>query len=122
MIERIGDMPEGTVGFRANGKVTADDYKQVLEPGLLEAAEAGDVRLVYVIEDGFEMSVGAYGQDAKTGIELGFGHLKAWKRTALVTDVEWVARALKMFAWMAPGELRVFPREGFEEARDWVAG
>ena len=37
MIERIGDMPEGTVGFRANGKVTADDYKQVLEPGLLEA-------------------------------------------------------------------------------------
>jgi hypothetical protein len=121
MIERIGDMPEGTVGFRANGEVTAGDYKQVLEPVLREAAEAGEVRMLYVIEDGFEMTAGAYGQDAKTGIELGFGHLKAWKRTALVTDVEWVARALRMIAWMAPGEVRVFPREGFEEARDWVA-
>jgi hypothetical protein len=102
--------------------VTAEDYKQVLEPVMREAAEAGDVRLLYVIEDGFEMTAGAYGQDLKTGIELGFGHLKSWKRTALVTDVEWVARALRMVAWMAPGEVRVFPREGFEEARDWVAG
>lgn len=122
MIERIGDMPAGTIGFRASGEVTAGDYRTVLEPALREAAEAGELRLLYVVEEGSEMTAGAVGQDAKTGVELGLGHFSAWKRTALVTDVEWIAKALRAFAWMAPGEVKVFPREGFEEARDWVAG
>ena len=34
MIKRIDDMPAGTIGFRANGKLTRDDYRNVLEPVL----------------------------------------------------------------------------------------
>lgn len=34
MIERIEDMPTGTIGFTAGGKLTHDDYREVLEPTL----------------------------------------------------------------------------------------
>jgi len=34
MIERIDDMPTGTIGFRASGKLTRDDCRNVLEPVL----------------------------------------------------------------------------------------
>jgi hypothetical protein len=45
------------------------------------------VRLLSVLEDDFKMSAGAAGQDAKVGMQLGLGHLSAWKRTAIVTAV-----------------------------------
>lgn len=45
----------------------------------------------------------------------------AWKRFAFVTDVEWVAKAMRMFTWMTPGEVLVQDLDGVEEARAWVA-
>ena len=30
MVERIDDMPAGTIGLRASGKLTRDDYREVL--------------------------------------------------------------------------------------------
>jgi hypothetical protein len=30
MVERIDDMPAGTIGFLASGKLTRDDYREVL--------------------------------------------------------------------------------------------
>jgi SpoIIAA-like len=122
MIEPITDMPEGTIGFRASGAVTRDDYRDVLEPALREAAMAGEVRMLYVVDSEFEMEPGALLEDAKTGIDLGIGHRGAWKRTAIVTDTDWVRRAVRMFAWMSPGEVRVWGLAGLAEAREWVAG
>lgn len=121
MIERIEDLSPGAIGFRASGKVTADDYRDVLEPALREAAEAGEIRLLYVLDSDFEMDAGAMVQDAKTGLGLGIGHHSAWKRTAVVTDVDWIAKAMRMFAWMTPGELAVFEPARFDEAKAWVA-
>jgi hypothetical protein len=31
-------------------------------------------------------------------------------------------RATKLFAWIIPGEARVFPRAELEQAKAWVAG
>jgi hypothetical protein len=33
-----------------------------------------------------------------------------------------MARATRLFAWMIPGEARVFPRAQLEAAKAWVAG
>ena len=66
---------------------------------------------------------GAWIEDAKTGLELGIGKRSAWKRFALVTDVEWVEKAMRMFAWMTPGEVKVFDDlDEVDEATRWVAG
>jgi hypothetical protein len=50
MIERISDMPAGTVGFRVAGDVESEDYASVLAPELHNALEAGGgLRTLYVI-------------------------------------------------------------------------
>jgi hypothetical protein len=123
MIEPIDAMPEGTVGFRATGRVTRDEYREVLLPAMRAAAGAGEVRLLFVVGPGFEgFEPGALVEDTKAGITLGIGHPHAWKRTALVTDVDWIANAAHMFAWLTPGELMVRDLDGLEEAKAWVAG
>jgi SpoIIAA-like len=123
MIEPLEGMPPGTIGFRATRHVTRDEYRDVLLPAMRDAAEAGEVRMLFVIGPGFEkFEIGALAEDTKTGLTLGLGHLRSWKRTAIATDVEWIAKASHMFAWMAPGELNVYPLDQLEEAKVWVAG
>jgi hypothetical protein len=123
MIERLTDMPTGTLGFRATGEIEREDYDRVLVPELHKAVESGGkLRTLYVIEDLDEIEPGALWADAKLGFDLGVRHHSAWERSAIVTDIEWMARASELFAWMIPGEARVFPRAELEEAKRWVAG
>jgi hypothetical protein len=121
VVERIGDMPEGTIGLKATGKVTSEEYRETIEPTLRAAAEAGEVRLLFVFGAGAELSSGALMEDARAGLALGFGHHSAWKRTALVTDLEWVRRSFRLFSWLAPGEIAIYPVAEVEEAKAWVA-
>src|SRR5271154_2976800 len=116
MVERIGDMPSGIVGLRASGKLTAAGYRDVLEPILREAAEAGGTRLLFVLSDFEGLEPGAWIEDVKTGLEVLVRHHSSWKRYALVTDVEWIAKANRMFAWMIPGEVRIFDLDELEDA------
>jgi SpoIIAA-like len=122
MIERIEDMPAGTIGFRASGKLTRADYRDVLEPGLRAAAEAGEIRMVFVIADFDGLEPGAWYDDVKTGLGLGLGHHAAWKRSAIVTDIDWLAKAFRLFAWVTPGEVRTYGSAEQADAEHWVAG
>jgi SpoIIAA-like len=122
MIERLGGMPPGTLGFRATGEIEDDDYEDVLVPALREALEAGGgLRTLYLIEDLEEIEPGALWADTKLGIDVGIRHHGAWVRSAIVTDIDWMARAARMFAWMVPGEARVFGRDELEQAKAWIA-
>jgi SpoIIAA-like len=103
--------------------VTREDYTSVLVPDLHAALGAGGgLRTLYVIEDLDEIEPSALWEDAKTGFDLGVRHHREWRRSAIVTDHEWLARATRLFAWMIPGEARVFPVAELEEAKAWVAG
>jgi SpoIIAA-like len=121
MVEKIEDMPAGTIGFRASGELSRDDYREVLEPVLREAAESGEIRMLFRLTDFHGLEPSAWFEDLKTGLGLGIGHHSAWKRSAIVTDVEWVGKAFKLFAWMTPGEVAVFELGEMEKARAWVA-
>src|SRR2546423_10930585 len=108
MIEPLQGMPDGTIGFRASGRVTREEYRETLPPAMRAAAEAGDVRIVFAVGPGFEkFELGALAQDTEAGITLGLGHPHAWKRTAPVSDVDRVAKALHAFAWLTPGDIAV---------------
>jgi hypothetical protein len=121
MIVGIEDMPAGTIGFRASGKLTVEDYREVLVPTLREAVDAGEVRMLFVLSDFDELEPRALLEDAKTGFELGFLKHSAWKRSAIVSDADWVKKALRMFAWMTPGEVKAYDLDQEDEARRWVA-
>ena len=99
MIELLDDMPAGVIGFEASGKLEADDYRNVIPPALVRAAESGEVRFLIVFREFQGMSGGAVWQDLKVGVE----HLRAWKRIALVTNIEWMRHMTDLFGWMTPG-------------------
>jgi hypothetical protein len=121
MVERIEDVPAGTIGFRASGRLTVEDYREVLVPTLREAVDSGEVRMLFVLSDFEDLEPRAWIEDAKTGFELGFLKHSAWKRSAVVTDADWVEKAFRMFGWMSPGEIKVFGLDQEGEATAWVA-
>jgi hypothetical protein len=123
MVERMDDMPAGVIGLRASGKLTKEDYTEVLEPALKEALDSSEARVVFVLTDFDGLDLDATFEDIKTGLGVELAHRKEWKRLALVTDVDWVARAMRMFAWAMPGELEVYDElDKLEEAKSWVVG
>jgi len=117
MLTEISDLPAGVIGFEASGKLHAEDYRDVLLPAIQRAAAAGDVRVMIVIPEFHGLSAGALWQDLKMGVE----HLRAWKRIALVTDVEWMIHATHLFGWMTPGDVKVFPIAERDAAAAWAA-
>ena len=118
MIKELSDLPAGVVGFEASGTLKAEDYRDVVLPALERAFGSGEVRFVIVIPEFHGMSGGAVWQDLKTGVE----HFRAWKRIALVTDIEWMNVMTSLFGWMTPGEVRHFPLAQRDEAIAWAAG
>ena len=122
MIERIEPMPAGAVGLHASGTLSTNDYTEVLEPALRDAVASGEVRLLLVLTDFHGLEPGALPEDLKTGLRTWFRDHAAWRRFALVTDVEWVTKAMRLLAWTTPGELLIHDLDGLEEAKRWVAG
>lgn len=118
MLEPLKDLPTGVIGFEAVGEIHTADYTDVLRPALDRAASSGGIRLVYVLGDRFEgYSAGAGWQDSK----LEFMHHKAWRRAALVSDVEWIRHVISLLGWMVPGDFRHFPLAERDAAVTWVA-
>jgi hypothetical protein len=118
VIEELADLPTGIIGFEASGKLAAGDFRDVILPALERATESGDVRFLIVYRQFEGMSGGAVWEDLKIGVE----HLRAWKRIALVTDIEWMRHLTDLFGWMTPGQLKVFPLAERDDAVTWLAG
>ena len=119
MIRVIENMPPGTIGVEAVGKVTEDDYRNVLVPAVSTALERGDVRLLYVLGKEFDSySAGALWADTK----LLAGNRKGWKRVAIVSDADWLENSIKAFGWLMPGEVKVFETDEVHDAKEWLVG
>jgi hypothetical protein len=118
MIEPLDNLPTGVIGFEAVGTVHSSDYEQVLIPAVDAATACGEIRFVYLLGDRFEgYSAGAAWEDAMLGID----HLRGWKRTALVSDADWVGHLVHTFGWMFPGRVRAFPTAELADAIAWAA-
>lgn len=121
MIEKLEAMPAGTIGFRASGKLTRSDYTEVLQPALRDAVKAGSVRMLFELTSFDWLEPAALFEDMKTGLDLGVVHRSAWKKSAIVTDVDWLAKAFRVFAPLAPGEVGIYRLDQRDEALTWVA-
>ena len=123
MIELLDDMPDGTVGLRIDGDVEREDYTRVLVPALTSAVDSGrGLRTLYLIEDLDEIEGAALWEDTKLGYDLVIKHHGAWQRSAIVTDIDWMARASKLLLWLFPGEARLFRVADLDQAKAWIAG
>jgi len=119
MIEPIPDLPENVLGFRAKGTITAADYKTVIIPAVeARLSKQTKVRFLYHLGPEFAgFDAAAMWEDAK----IGFKHLASWEKIAVVTDVDWIRAAMKLFGFMLPGHVRVFHNGELSAARHWLS-
>jgi SpoIIAA-like len=109
------------MGFRGSGKITSDDYRQMMEP-IYAALERGEKLNIYfeLAEDFTGLDSGALWQDMKAAGSVGLKHRSSWERMALVTDKDWLRHRASAFGWLALGELRLFELSERDEARAWL--
>lgn len=101
------------------GVVTGADYDQVLIPAVEAALLRSDkLRMLVTFDAGFDRyTLAAMADDAK----LGLAHWHGFDRVAVVTDVAWLALAIRSFALVMPCPVRLFPLAEAEAARDWIS-
>lgn len=111
-------LPGDVLGIAASGEITARDYAETLRP-LIEARLKAQpkLKLLYRLGPDFDYTAGAVLADAR----LGLTHWNDFSRVAIVTDADWIARAVRLFAPLIPGEVRVFPDAGLDAAKAWIS-
>lgn len=119
MLERITGLPEPVVGFVAKGKLTSDDYQNVLIPAVDQALEDHEkVRLLYILGGQFDgLTAGAMWDDTR----VGFAHVTRWEKVAVVTDEDWLRHSVDIFGYLIPGEVKAFTTSEEAAARAWVS-
>ena len=119
MLEPIPDLPDNVAGFRATGKVTGDDYQRVLIPVVEQKLQRhSKIRLIYHLAEGVTgMDAAAMWDDAKVGVS----HLSTWEKIAIVTDIDWIRNAVRLFGFTMPGPVKTFRNRDIARAIDWVS-
>lgn len=117
MIEALKGFPSKVLAFACKGHVTRHDYETVLIPAVEEAfKQQGKVRLYYQIDRDFSgIDPGAMWEDFKVGME----HALRWERIAVVTDVDWIRHTIRVFNFVIPAAIRIFPVNDQAKAREW---
>lgn len=115
----LDGFPDDVIALRAIGEVTARDYEERLIPLVRKIEERhGKLRLLMQLGPDFESyTAGAMWDDAR----LGLTHWRSFERVAVVSDIGWVTRGVKMFAPLMPGEVAVFPNDAMEAATAWIS-
>ena len=118
MIEIVQGGPADLLEIRATGRVSEQDYEDVLIPAAERALSSGTpVRLLFQIGPGFEgYSAGAIWADAR----LGMRHWRGFDRVAVVTDSEPIETVVKLFGFAMPCPVRTFDLDEAGEARQWL--
>lgn len=119
MLTLIEDLPPTVLGVEASGKVTHEDYLNILIPNAEAMMAEGPIKMLYVIGDNFTgFELGALWDDGAFGVK----HWHDFSRIAVVTDHAWLRAAVSMFKPFFPHEVRLFRLSDLAAAKAWLAG
>jgi hypothetical protein len=118
MLKLLTDLPDHVIGVSAEGRVTGEDYRDMLEPAVDERLRLHSrIDLLYHLGADFtRFTTTALWDDAR----LGLHHLHDFRRVAVVTDVDWLKVAIRAAEKIADAELRVYPNAELASARAWL--
>ena len=119
MFTPIENLPPGAIGFVANGHITVDDRRAVLEPTIDWALEvSGRVKLLYVAGSDFAgYERGGLYDDAVFGTR----HFTDFDKIAFVADDGPFNRAVHAMEGLMPAAVRVFRVSEVDAAKAWLA-
>jgi hypothetical protein len=115
----MSGLPDDTIGISVEGVIEARDYDDVIVPLIEEKLGRYErIKFLYRIGRKFEsFTPGAVWSDTRIGLK----HLTRFSRIAVVSDIEWIRHAVRLFAPMVPGDLHVFRDKELGEAKAWLA-
>lgn len=120
MIEIMSESEGPVPGVRASGKLTLDDYEEVLRPRLDELVEQfGTARALVYMDEGFK---GWEASAAWANTKLDIRHHGALAKVAIVGAPAWEEWCVKLAGLLMKGELRTFRAHELEDAWAWVKG
>jgi hypothetical protein len=119
MITLLDGFAQDVVAVRAEGQVSRQDYDAVLIPAVEKALTRNDrVKFYYEFGPDFTgMDLGAMMEDMRVGL----GHLRQWACIAVVTDVDWIKRAVDLFKFLLPAPTKTFSLAQAADAKAWIA-
>ena len=118
MIEILPDSRGKILGIRATGKLTDQDYQEVLIPALEGIIrDQGKARFLCHMDKNFEgLEMGAMWDDARFFLK----HKNDFEKMAVVGGRKWIEVMVKLFAQFMVVEVRTFPDEQLQEAWEWI--
>ena len=118
MIEILKNFPDNVIALSCEGQVTREDYERILVPAILKALKRHDkIRLLYKTSANFTgYDPGAMWEDFKIGVE----HPTRWERVAVVTDVDWIVKMMRIFSFLMPCPAKLFSPSEAAQAQAWI--
>lgn len=112
-------LPDDVIGLSVRGLVGVRDYSETIVPLVEERLSRHDrVKLLYRIGPEFAaFTAGAVWSDTKVGLT----HLREFSKVAVVSDIEWIRHAVRLFAPLMPGQVHVFGEGELGEAKAWIS-
>ena len=118
MFKLIEGLPQNVMAIEATGKVTHDDYRNILIPKAEAMMAMGPIKMLYVIGKdfvGFELE--ALWDDGSVRVR----HWHDFSHIAVVTNHAWIRAMVSMFKPLFHGNVRLFGLAELPAAKDWIA-
>lgn len=117
MMNVIRDMPAHILAIHASGTITEDDYKNVLIPETeKQLGQDEKISMLFVLDGLAHFNFAAMWEDTKYGVK----HWTQFRKIALVTDEKWVSDMTRLFIPFFPGEVKLYPMDELEDAKEWL--
>ena len=119
MFEILEESQGNILGVRATGKLTKEDYEEVLIPRLeTTAKEAGKVHVLFYMDDEFKgWEPMALVEDFKVGIGK---YRHDFDKLAIVGGPEWVKLLIELDSIIPGAEMKTYSTDQLQEAWDWI--
>ena len=119
MIEVIQGFPGHVTAFRAIGKVTKDDYYNVINPYVKNVAISfGKINYMLILNTELKnYSIGAWIEDGL----LGFRYFSKWRKLAIVTEKDSIKKFTNTFGIFIPCPTKGFKMEELPVAKEWIS-
>lgn len=118
MLKVMDGLPRGIVGIEGSGRITKNDYVNVLEPILDKALKNEEkVSLLFYLNESYEgYTPGAIFEDTAMGLK----YFNVMKKCAVVTDSALITGAVNLFAPIIPIDFKAYKTAQLSKAKVWL--
>lgn len=107
-----------TLEVRVTGKLTADDYREFVPDFDRLVRKHGKLKLLFEMHDFHGWDAGGLWEDLKVDAR----HFNNIERLAMIGEKRWQRWMASFCKPFTRAEIRYFPRDEAEAAREWLAG